>query len=233
MKLGIIGAMDVEVASIKEKIHMTAKREVANMEFVEGTIGKLTCVVVKCGVGKVNAAMCVQILADLFSVTHIVNTGVAGSLNQNLHIGDILIVDQAVHHDVDATNFGYALGEVPGLSLKAFDSDRELSKYAETAVKQAAPDVQVLHGTAASGDIFVRTKEKKEWIREKFHADCCEMESAAIAQACTLNRIPFVIIRAISDQADESTAVSYDIFEREAAIHCANAVFHLVATLNS
>ena len=231
MKIGIIGAMDVEVAHLKATMHITNTVTAAGQEYCEGTIGNTEVVVVKCGVGKVRAAMSVQVLCDLFHVTKIINTGVAGSLNNDLNIGDVLVSKDAVYHDVDATNFGYALGEVPSSGCLFYQADQELIMHAVEAVKKAAPDVRVQEGRVASGDAFIRTKEKKTWIKENFQADCCEMEGCAIAQASYLNHVPFVIIRAISDKADESVVESYDVFEGKAAGHCAKIVSCMLQNL--
>jgi adenosylhomocysteine nucleosidase len=228
MKIGIIGAMDVEVNHLKQTMHITKTTTVAGQEYCEGTIGETEVVVVKCGVGKVRAGMSVQVLNDLFHVTHIINTGVAGSLNNDLNIGDVLVSKDAVYHDVDATNFGYALGEVPSSGCLYYEADAKLREAAVDAVKNAAGDVNVIEGRVASGDQFIRTKEKKAWIKENFNADCCEMEGCAIAQASYLNQIPFVIIRAISDKADESVQESYDVFEGKAAEHCAKIVAYML-----
>lgn len=229
MKIGIIGAMDVEVAHLKATMHITNTVTAAGQEYCEGTIGNTEVVVVKCGVGKVRAAMSVQVLNDLFHVTQVINTGVAGSLNNALNIGDVLVSKDAVYHDVDATNFGYALGEVPSSGCLYYVADEKLRKAAVKAVQNAAGDVRVIEGRVASGDSFIRTKEKKDWIKENFQADCCEMEGCAIAQASYLNHIPFVIIRAISDKADESVQESYDVFEGKAAEHCAKIVAYMLA----
>lgn len=221
MKLGIIGAMDVEVKHLKETMEVHEVKMIANKEYVEGKIGNLECVVVQCGIGKVSAALSVQILNDYFHVTHVMNTGIAGSLNNDLNIGDIVVSSDAVYHDVDVTNFGYPIGEMPGVGCCYFKADEELMKEAVNAVKSKAPDVNVKVGRVASGDIFVRTKDKKQWIKDTFQADCCEMEGCAIAQAAYLNNLPFVIIRAISDKADESAEETYETFEAKAAQHCA------------
>lgn len=231
MKVGIIGAMDVEVASLKEKMQNSMHECVAGQDYVSGKLGSTECVIVKCGVGKVRAAMAVQVLCDHFHVTHIINTGVAGSLNNAIDIGDIVISKDAVFHDVDATNFGYALGEIPQLGTCFFQADEGLQKLAMEAVRQAAPEVNPFSGRIASGDQFVRTEEKKKWIKENFQADCCEMEGAAIAEASFLNQVPFVILRAISDKADEKTSVSYDEFEAAAAKHCAAVTAYMVSHL--
>ncbi|MDD7441404.1 MAG: 5'-methylthioadenosine/adenosylhomocysteine nucleosidase [Sutterellaceae bacterium] len=224
MKVGIIGAMEVEVASLKASLQDSKSETVAGMEFCEGTLGGITAVVVKCGVGKVNAACCVQVLADRFGVDAIVNTGVAGSLDNRIDIGDIVVSTDAVYHDVDATVFGYAPGEVPQMGVKTFPADEGLREKAFDAVRKAAPDVSVFEGRVVSGDQFISSRERKDWIRKTFGGLCCEMEGCAIAQASFVNRIPFVIIRAISDKADESVKVSYAEFEGKAAEHCAGIV---------
>lgn len=231
MKIGIIGAMPVEVAALKEKLRSTRTQHAANMEFCEGRFGKTDVVIVQSGVGKVNAALCVQLLADRFHVTHVLNTGVAGSLNNDINIGDIVVSTDALYHDVDATVFGYQPGELPQMGILAFPADETLRTLAAASCRNAAPDIQVFEGRIASGDQFISSREKKNLIRERFHADCTEMEGAAVAQAAWLNHIPFVIIRAISDKADESVAVSYDEFEAKAAVHCAQLVERLISSL--
>lgn len=228
MKIGIIGAMDVEVASLKKA--MKTKRTVtkAGMEFCEGTLGRVPAVVVKCGIGKVNAGMCVQILADLFDVTHVLNTGIAGSLNNDINIGDIVVSTDAVYHDMDVTLLGYQPGEVPGMGFVSFKADEQLRRAAVMACRQAAPDIQVFEGRITSGDQFIGERSRKDWIRSAFTGDCTEMEGCAIAQAAYLNGLPFIIIRAISDKADESVTVSYEEFEGKAAEHCADLVRFMI-----
>ena len=228
MKIGIIGAMDVEVASLKKAMDIERTVTKAGMEFCEGTLGRVSAVVVKCGIGKVNAGMCVQILADLFEVTHILNTGIAGSLNNDINIGDIVVSKDAVYHDMDVTSLGYRPGEVPGMGFVAFKADEELRLSAVKACREAAPDIQVFEGRIASGDQFIGERARKEWIRSSFTGDCTEMEGCAIAQAAYLNHLPFIIIRAISDKADESVSVSYEEFEGKAAEHCARLVRYMM-----
>ncbi len=229
MKIGIIGAMDVEVASLKEKMVISRTETYANMTFCEGTLGKTSVVIVKSGICKVNAAMCVQLLVDHFEVTHIINTGVAGSLDNAINIGDIVVSTDAQYHDVNATVFGYQKGEVPQMGIVAFPADPGLRAAAVRAVGQAAPDVAVFEGQVLSGDQFISTRARKEELMRDFHGKCTEMEGAAIAQASYTNKIPYVIIRAISDKADESVEESYDAFEAKAAVHCANIVEYMVS----
>ena len=231
MKLGIIGAMDVEVAALKKQVEDARTVKRAGMEFVEGHIDNVTVVVVQCGVGKVNAGLCVQILCDLFAVTHIVNTGVAGSLCNDANIGDIVVSTDAMYHDVDATVFGYAPGQVPQMQVTAFPASPALRQAAVSACRAAAPEIQVFEGRVVSGDQFICDAQKKKQIAEVFHGFCTEMEGAAIAQAAYVNAIPFVIVRAISDKADGSDIVSYPEFEAKAARHCARLVGEMIRAL--
>ncbi len=230
-KIGIIGAMELEVETLKKQMNVSRVVSKANMEFNEGTLDGADVVIVRSGIGKVNAALCVQILADVFNVTHIINTGVAGSLNAKLDIGDILISKTAVHHDVDATNFGYPLGEVPQLGIKEFNADEKMIALAEKTCAEVLPELHTLVGKVASGDQFIADKAVKEKIIQNFAGDCCEMEGASIAHGAYLNKIPFVILRAISDKADDSAQMDYPTFEKHAAEHCAKLVKALVPQL--
>ncbi|MCM1326866.1 MAG: 5'-methylthioadenosine/adenosylhomocysteine nucleosidase [Bacteroidales bacterium] len=230
-KVGIIGAMDLEVEELKEKMTVANITKKANMEFFEGTLNGAEVVIVKCGIGKINAALCVQILADVFAVTHIINTGVAGSLNAKLDIGDILISRDALHHDMDVTIFGYALGEVPQMGFREFKADENLIALAKASCEKVNPDLHTLVGRVVSGDQFISSKEVKERLISTFQGDCAEMEGASIAHGAYLNGIPFVIIRAISDKADDSAEMDYPTFEKEAAKHSARLVEDLVAAI--
>lgn len=228
MKIGIIGAMDIEVASLKKKMTIANTVSYASMTFCEGTLGNTPVVIVKCGICKVNAAICVQLLVDHFHVTHIINTGVAGSLDNTINIGDIVVSTDAQYHDVDATVFGYQKGEIPQMGVVSFPADPKLRAAAVKAVREATPDVSVFEGQIISGDQFISTHAKKEELMRDFHGRCAEMEGAAIAQTSYINQIPYVIIRAISDKADESVTESYDQFEAKAAVRCANIVEYMV-----
>lgn len=227
-KIGIIGAMELEVEELKAKMNTTNIIKRAGMEFHEGTLHDTSVVIVRSGVGKVNAALCVQILADAFGVTHIINTGVAGSLNAKLDIGDILVSVDALHHDVDATIFGYQLGEVPQLGIREFPADEQLIQLAIRSCEKVNPDIHAIAGRVVSGDQFISSKEVKSKLIENFAGDCTEMEGAAIAHGAYLNQIPFVIIRAISDKADDSAEMDYPTFEKAAAIHSAKLVEEMI-----
>lgn len=220
-KLGIIGAMDIEVDVLKSQLADAAISSHAGMEFCEGKLEGLDVVVVKCSVGKVNAAMCAQILCSCYGVTHLVNTGIAGSLNAKLDIGDMVVSIDAMHHDFNCTAFGYAYGQVPGMPSTTFPADPTLMAYATEAAESVHPG-HVMQGRVASGDQFICMKEQKEAIIASTGALCTEMEGAAIAHTAYRNGIPFVILRAISDKADDSAEMDYPTFERLAAHRCAD-----------
>ena len=219
-KLGIIGAMAVEVEALKEKMESMTVTEKTGMEFFDGILEGLPAVVVQCGVGKVNAAMCAQILCDCFGVTHLVNTGIAGSLNADLDIGDLVVSRDAMYHDFDCVHFGYEMGKVPGMDVVAFPADETMMGYAFAAAESVNPGHTKM-GRVASGDLFVAEKGAKERIIQKTGALCTEMEGAAIAQTAYRNKVPFVILRAISDKADDSAEMDYPTFEAIAAQRCA------------
>ena len=226
MKLGIIGAMDVEVAALKEKMDNPAVTSRAGMEYFAGKLEGLDAVVVQCGVGKINAAMCTQILIDCFGVTHIVNTGIAGSLCAELDIGDLVISRDAIHHDFDLRFWGRPVGQVPGMDVIAFPADKVMMDAALAAAELENPHHNKL-GRVASGDQFICSKEQKEKIIADTGAICAEMEGASIAHTAYRNGIPFVLIRAISDKADDSAEMDYPTFEAIAAHRCAQVTCHL------
>ena len=219
-KLGIIGAMACEVEALKGKMENVTVGNHGGSEYFEGTLEGLPAVVVQCGVGKVNAAMCAQVLCSVYGVTHLVNTGIAGSLCAELDIADLVVSKDAMYHDVDVTVFGYPQGKVPGMDVVAFPADETLMGYAFEAANAVNPGHAKI-GRVASGDQFVCGKEQKDKIIEVTQALCTEMEGAAIAQTAYRNGIPFVILRAISDKADNSAEMDYPTFEAMAAEHCA------------
>ena len=229
MKIGIIGAMELEVAALKQELTQASCCEVAGMKFFDGMLEQASVVVVQCGVGKVNAAICVQILHDLFKVTHVINTGVAGGLNDKLDIGDILISSAALQHDMNVEPLGYAPGQVPGLDTLSFPADEKMKQDAIASCERVNKDIHVMEGLVVSGDQFISDKARKEFILNTFAGDCTEMEGAAIAQAAYLNQIPFLIIRAISDKADDSATEDYPTFEAKAIAHSVKLVQAIVA----
>ncbi len=231
-KLGIIGAMQEEVETLLALTENKKERCKAGSVFYEGQLEGLDVVIVQCGVGKVNAAMCTQVLCDLFEVTHLVNTGIAGSLCADLDIGDLLISSDAMYHDVDATHFGYPFGKVPGMDTTTFPADKDMMDFAFAAAEAVNPGHTKI-GRVASGDQFVAEKELKNKIIASTQGLCTEMEGAAIAQTAYRNGIPFVILRAISDKADDSAQMDYPTFERIAAHRCAEVTRILARQLKN
>ena len=219
-KLGIIGAMEIEVAILKGKLENAKITKIGPMEFFEGRLSGCDVVIVMCGVGKVHAAMCTQVLCGHFGATHIVNTGVAGSLDAALDIGDVLVSTDAVQHDMDVHYLGYDVGRVPGLDTTAFAADEKLMKLAFEVSEELRPGHTRL-GRVATGDQFVCSDEQKAKIIADTGASCTEMEGGAIAQVAYVNQVPFVILRAISDKADGSAELDYPTFEKMAAANCA------------
>ena len=224
MVIGIIGAMEEEVAALKEAMDIEAVHEQSSMVFCKGSLCGKDVVIVKSGIGKVNAALCAQILVDRFNVDMLINTGVAGSLNPAIDIGDMVISADAVHHDMDATIFGDLIGQVPRMDVRFFPADMTLVEKAKAANEKANPDIKTFVGRVASGDQFISEKEAKDKIVENFGAYCTEMEGAGIAHAAYLNKVSYVIIRAISDKADNSAVMDYPEFEKQAIVHSVRLV---------
>lgn len=229
--IGIIGAMEVEVAILKEKMEDVRIIKKASMDFYEGILAGKKVVVVRSGIGKVNAGICAQILADLFSVDAIINTGIAGSLNKNINIGDIVLSTDVVQHDMDATGFGYRKGQIPQMPVFFFNADENLRRLAAEVCREVNPDVQVFEGRIASGDQFVCDQDVKNRIVSEFSAYATEMEGAAIGQAAYLNEIPFLVVRAISDKADGSAQMDYSEFEKAAVDHSVRLTLNMLARI--
>ena len=228
---GIIGAMEEEVAAFKEAMEVQEAAELASMTFYRGVLCGKDVVVVRSGIGKVNAGICAQILVDRFHVDTLINTGIAGSLDARIDIGDMVISTDALHHDMDAVQFGYPAGQVPRMEVLSFPADEELVKKAVQANEKANPDIHTYTGRVASGDQFIASKEVKEKIVENFQPLCVEMERAAIAQAAYLNKVSYVIIRAISDKADNSATMDYPAFDRQAIAHSVGLVKELMTII--
>ena len=226
--IGIIGAMDSEIYTLKEATDEIHTTNIAGMEFVQGKLKGRPVVIVKCGVGKVNAGICADLLINHFGCSKVINTGVAGSLNNDINIGDIVVSVDAVQHDFDVTALGFEKGQIPYTDMRIYTADESLRQTAVNAVRDSAPEINVFEGRICSGDQFISTPEQKEQIIADFNGMCCEMEGGAIAQACYLNDTPFVIIRAISDKSDGSQHIEFETFQAEAAKNCADIVEYMV-----
>ena len=228
MTIGIIGAMEEEVAVLKQEMNIEETVDYASMRFCKGTLCGKNVVIVRSGIGKVNAAICAQVLADRFNVDILINTGIAGSLDAAIDIGDMVISTDLVEHDMDATIFGDPLGQVPRMDTFSFPAAASLIEKAVAANEEANPDIKTFTGRIVSGDQFVSSAEVKEKLVKNFGGKCTEMEGAAIAHAAYLNKISCVIIRAISDKADNSATMDYPTFEKKAIEHSVRLVRNLL-----
>lgn len=228
MMIGIIGAMEEEVAELKSDMTIEETVELASMKFCRGTLCGQQTVIVRSGIGKVNAAVCAQILIDHFKVDTLINTGVAGSLDADIDIGDVVISTDAMHHDMDASGFGDPVGQVPRMDTFAFPADEQLIEKVKAANTKANPDIHTFVGRVATGDQFISSNERKESIVSHFKPLCVEMEGAGIAQAAYLNKVSYVIIRVISDKADNSAQMNYAEFEKQAIVHTVRLVEQLL-----
>lgn len=226
--LGIIGAMEEEVSAMKELLCNVEIKTIAGMDFCKGNMDGRDVVIVRSGIGKVNAGICVQILADRYQVSAIINTGIAGSLQAEINIGDIVLSKDALQHDVDVSIFGYELGVIPRMKNSVFPGDERLIKLALECCHKVCGGIDTHVGRILSGDQFISNKEKKDWLIQQFHGYCTEMEGAAIAQAAYLNQIPFLIIRAISDKADDSANMDYPEFEAMAIKNSVNLLTEFI-----
>lgn len=231
MTIGIIGAMEEEITNVLEDMNVVATKNALGLDFHLGTLNNSSnnIVLVRSGIGKVNAALCAQVLIDLFAVDAVINVGVAGAIDKNIKIGDIVISTDAVQHDFDTSALGDEPGVISRMDTSVFHADPLLIEAAKKAVESIG--FPVYEGRIASGDQFVSEPALKEKIATLFNPICCEMEGAAIAHACYLNRVPFVIIRAISDNAEEGCDVNYERFFRESAVTAGRIIKNMIAEI--
>ncbi|GAA0432206.1 MAG: 5'-methylthioadenosine/S-adenosylhomocysteine nucleosidase [Bacillota bacterium] len=229
MTIGIIGAMDEEVALLQSKMTDKEQLKVANCIFTRGKLFDREVVLLKSGIGKVNAAMATTIMHERFTPKFVINTGSAGGFSKNLEVGDVIISTQVVHHDVDATAFDYTYGQVPGMPAM-YDADTNL--VAKASKVMHTMDIGYEEGIIATGDSFMSDPDRVAFVRHKFPTMiAAEMEAAAVAQVCYQYNIPFVIIRALSDIAGKESSISFDKFLEKAATNAAEMVMSLVKEL--
>ena len=229
--IGIIGAMDEEVNKLKKIMTNVKIHNLSSMEFYEGELNNKNVIVVRSGIGKVNAAICTQILIDKFNVEGLINTGIAGALDAKVDIADMVLSEDALQHDMNATGFGYEYGEIPRMKSSIFVADADMIEKAQSASLKVNPDVNVHVGRVLSGDEFVEDKEKKSWLLSQFGGHCVEMEGAAIAHVASLSRVPFLIIRGISDKADDTAQMDYDKFEAKAIENSVRLLIEMIPNL--
>ena len=223
-KIGIITAIKEETNAILAVMKNVKEIEINDLTFYEGKISSSNCILVKCGDGKVNAARTTQMLIDKFDLAYIINVGSAGSINDEINYGDIVIGKYVLQHDFDITAFGHDKGYISNIGVK-LESNKKLIKKCEYAISQILDDnYKIVVGTIATGDIFCTSVKMKNKIREKFDADCVEMEGAAIAQVCFLNEMPFVIVRSISDSPNGNNQIDFNEYVKLASKRCADFI---------
>ena len=220
-KVGIIAAMQEEMKEIKNIMTELTENNIYELQFFEGKIGNVECVLVQAGVGKVNASRCTQILIDNYDIEYVVNVGSAGSANNSLNIGDIVIGKILVQHDFDITAFGHKKGYISNVGENINSDDKLIKKFEKIINNNDKKEYNIKVGTIASGDIFCTDIKMKEKIKYKFNADAIEMEGAAIAQVCYLDKIPFIVIRSISDTPNGSNEITFEEYLKLASKRCA------------
>ena len=211
MILGIIGAMSEELEILLKDMDIQDTQVKARMTFHKGTLLGKEIVAVVCGIGKVNSAVCAQILASEYNVTSIINVGVAGGISKDIYPGDVVVASNLVQYDMDTTAFGDPMGQIPRLDTFDFKCNDTLVEIAEKACSEAS-DFKTFTGRIVSGDTFVASVDKIQWLEKEFSAIACEMEGASIAQVCYLNSIPFVVVRSISDNANNGAHMDFEKF---------------------
>ncbi len=224
--IGIIAAMQIEIDGIKEKIENPETVTVSGVDYVSGMIGDKKIIAAKCGVGKVFAALCAQTMILKFAPDCIINTGVAGGLAEGLRVLDIVVANDVVQHDMDTSPLGDPVGLLSGINIVNIPCDKTIAETLAQCV--AAEGINCVCGTVATGDQFVSTEEKREFIKETFNASACEMEGGAIGHVCFVNNIPFGIIRAISDGGDGEATLDYPTFAAMAADNSVKAVLRFI-----
>lgn len=229
MRIGIIGAMDEEVELLKSKLGNREDKTIAGCEFHHGTLQGVDVVLLKSGIGKVNAAVGTTLLIELYKPDRIINTGSAGGFKEGLNVGDVVISTEVRYNDVDATVFGYEFGQVPQMPA-FYDPNDELISIADKAAAKVG--VNTVKGLIVSGDSFMSDHARVLELKEIFPAaQCAEMEAGAIAQVCHQFKVPFVIIRSLSDIAGSDAKVSYEKFLETASVNSANQVILMVEAL--
>ncbi|WP_315079634.1 5'-methylthioadenosine/adenosylhomocysteine nucleosidase [uncultured Clostridium sp.] len=230
MTIGIIAAMAEELEILLKDLNLEEKKEKANMIFHKGTINGKNVVAVVCGIGKVNSAVCTQILISEYNVDKVVNVGVAGGIGKDIYPGDIVVAENLVQHDMDTSVFGDKIGQVPRLDTFDFKCDKDMVAAAKKSCEEIS-ELNSFTGRIVSGDQFIANLEKIQWLEKEFGAISCEMEGASIAQVCYLNSIPFVVIRSISDNANNGAHMDYEKFTPIAVKNSTNILRNMLPKL--
>ncbi|MDR1832712.1 MAG: 5'-methylthioadenosine/adenosylhomocysteine nucleosidase [Fusobacteriaceae bacterium] len=216
--LGIMGAMREETEALRGEMRDAVALSAGNLQFVRGSLAGRDIVLTQCGIGKVNAAMAATLMIERFGAEKLFFTGVAGAIDPVLDIGDIVIGTSLIEHDFDITAFGRAPGEIPGMETIGFPCDSGLVELADVQAKKLFQDIKAVRGVILSGDQFIASPEKIDWLKHTFGGICTEMEGAAVAHVCHLLRVPCLVLRAISDRADGNAKTDFGAFVRTSAL---------------
>lgn len=227
--IGIIGAMDEEIAHLKSEMTQVTEKNISGIHFYIGTLSGKNVVLMKSGIGKVNAAISTTILHENFKPSMIINAGSAGGLKSKHSVGDIIISDEVIHHDVDATVFNYKLGQVPQMP-ETFKADKELKRIVKNSINTL--NLSADFGLIGTGDSFIGRDDQVDFIKHNFpEVSAVEMEAASVAQVCYFYNTPFVIIRALSDIAGENSSISFEEFLKEAANNSAKVIIETIKNI--
>lgn len=221
-KIGIVAAMQEEFEEIERKMTNAEIKRIKDLRFLVGKIGEKECILVQCGVGKVHAARTTQVMIDNFELESIINVGVAGSINDTLNIGDVVIGKYVVQHDFDITAFGHSKGYISGIGNNIKCDEEMILKFNEMMKNITERNYQIKLGVVATGDIFCTDIAMKDKIHANFDADVVDMECAAIAQVAYLNNVPFVVIRSVSDTPNGENEADFEQNLELASKRCAN-----------
>jgi len=226
--IGIIGAMHEEIIELKNMISNLEEEKVLDLTFFKGTLEGKEIVLVEGGIGKVNSSVCTTLLIDRFKIDQLIFTGVAGGTNPDIEVGDIVISNELIEHDFDCTAFGMKPGEIPRMDTSIFKSDAKLIEIAEKSALELFDKKNIYTGRIVSGDVFVAEPKKINWLRDTFNSECTEMEGAAVAHVCHLFKTPFVIIRSISDKANDDAKTDFQEFVKLAAKNSKNLIVEMM-----
>ncbi|MDY3928272.1 MAG: 5'-methylthioadenosine/adenosylhomocysteine nucleosidase [Clostridia bacterium] len=230
--IGIIGAMEIEIELINEQMKNKKSRVINGITFTTGFINSQKLVTAVCGMGKVNAAICAQTMICIYNPDEIINTGVAGGIDQRLKVGDIVISEGLYEHDLDITSLGYPLGFISGADITKIPSNREITLKLYNLANKIL-ECNIITGIIVSGDQFINSEDKKAFLKEKFNAAACEMEGAAIGHVCYMNHVPFTVVRAVSDNAGGGADMDFNTFAKIAARNSSKLITEYVNTKGS
>lgn len=228
MTLGIMSAMDAEMERYLDRCERRGATERAGLTFHDARWHGHKLLLVRAGVGKVNAAICAQTLINTFDVASIICTGAAGALHPDLEIGDIVIAEDCLQHDVIVEFLGIPRGKIPFTEHRFFETSRDLRKRAANVV---LPDRAIRTGRVLTGDVFIEDEERRHRLRDELGGDCVDMESAAVGHVCVMNDVPYLVVRAISDNADGTSGVDFEAFLNDAGQASSQVVLRVLESI--